>query len=136
MPSQQLHGWIHRWNQQVPKRNSFRPWKSNHQCHQKPSHLHKTPKAELKDFTIIDRESNTLHHWVKEALHIHIKDSSLNRNIGKVIITSVFNKCLKLPRQLKLSHSSIPHPRGTPSSLGLSIQKTINTSHLLDLHLQ
>ena len=29
-----------------------------------------------------------------------------------------------------------PHPRKAPSSLGLSTQKTINTSHLLDLHLQ
>ena len=46
----------------------------------------KHPKAELKDFTIIDRESNTLHHQAKEALHICIKDPSLNRNIGKVRI--------------------------------------------------
>ena len=96
----------------------------------------KHPKAELKDFTIIDRESNTLHHQAKEALHIHIKDPSLNRNFGKVRIHSVFNKLLKLPRQLKLPHSSIPHPRGAPSLLGLLTPKIINTSHLLDLHLQ
>ena len=96
----------------------------------------KHPKAELKDFTIIDRDSNTLHCQAKEAVHIHIKDPSLNRNIGKVRIPSVFNKLLKAPRQLELPHSSIPTPKGTPSSLGLSIQKTINTSHLLDLHLQ
>ena len=96
----------------------------------------KHPKAELKDFTIIDRESNTLHHQAKEALHIHIKDPSLNRNIGKVRIPSAFNKLLKPPRQLELPHSSIPQPRGALSSLGLSTQKTINTSHLLDLHLQ
>ena len=43
----------------------------------------KHPKAELKDSTIIDTESNTLHHRAKEALHIHIKDPSPNRNIGK-----------------------------------------------------
>ena len=96
----------------------------------------KHPKAELKDFTIIDRDSNTLHHQAKEALHIHIKDPSLNRNIGKVRIPSVFNKLLKPPRQLELPHSSIPPPKGAPSLLGLSTQKTINTSHLLDLHLQ
>ena len=97
----------------------------------------KHPKAELKDFTIIDIDSNTLHHCqAKEALHIHIKDPSLNRNIGKVRIPSVFNKLLKPPRQLELPHSSIPPPKGAPSSLGLSTQKTINTSHLLDLHLQ
>ena len=72
----------------------------------------KHPKAELKDFTIIDRESNTLHHQAKEALHIHIKDPSLNRNIGKVRIPSVFNKLLKHPRQLELSHSSIPPHKG------------------------
>ena len=83
----------------------------------------KHPKAELKDFTIIDRESNTLHHQAKEALHI-------------CIIPPVFNKLLKPSRQLELPHSSIPHPRGAPSSLGLSTEKTINTSHLLDLHLQ
>ena len=91
----------------------------------------KHPKAELKDFTIIDRDSNTLHHQAKEALHIHIKDPSLNRNIGKVRIPSIFNKLLKPPIQPELPHSSISHPRGAPSSLGLSTQKIINTSHLL-----
>ena len=71
----------------------------------------KHPKAELKDFPIIDRESNILHHQAKEALHIHIKDLSLNRNIGKVRIPSVFNKFLKPPRQLEPPHRFIPHPR-------------------------
>ena len=70
------------------------------------------PKVELKDFTIIDRDSNTLHHQAKEALHIHIKDPSLNRNIGKVRIPSVFNKLLKPPRQVEFPHSSIPPPKG------------------------
>ena len=51
----------------------------------------KHPKAELKDFTIIDSDSNTLHPQAKEALHINIKDPSLNRNIGKVRIPSVSN---------------------------------------------
>ena len=72
----------------------------------------KYPKAELKDFTVIDKESNTLHRQAKEALHIHIKDPSLNRNIGKVRIPTVFNKLLKLPRQLEPLHSSIPPPKG------------------------
>ena len=72
----------------------------------------KHSKAELKDFTIIDRESNTLHHQAKEALHICIKDSSLNGNIGKVRIPSVFSKLLKPPTQLELPHSSIPPPKG------------------------
>ena len=96
----------------------------------------KHPKAELKDFTIIDRDSNTLYHQAKEALHIGIKDPSLNGNIGRVRIPSVFNKLLKPSRLVELPHSSIPLPKGEPSSLGLSTQKTINTSHLLDLHLQ
>ena len=86
----------------------------------------KHPKAEVKDFfTIIDRESNTLHHQAKEAHHICIKYPSLNRNIGKVRIPSVFNKLLNPPRQLELPHSSIPHPRGTPSLLGLSTQRQL-----------
>ena len=46
----------------------------------------KHPKTELKDFTVIGRESSTLHHQAKEALHICVKDPSLNRNIGKVRI--------------------------------------------------
>ena len=70
------------------------------------------PKAELKYFTTIDRESNTLHHQAKEALHIHIKDPSLNRNIGKVRIPSVFNKLLKPPTQLAFPCSSVPTPKG------------------------
>ena len=96
----------------------------------------KHPKAELKDFTIIDRDSNTLHHQAKEALQFCIKDLSCNRNIGKVWIPSVFNKFLKPHTQLEQTHSSIPLPRGEHSSLVLSTQKTINTSHLLGLHLQ
>ena len=72
----------------------------------------KHPKAELKDFKIIDRESNTLNHQAKEALHIHIKDPSLNSNIGKVRIPSVFNKLLKPPRQLELPYRSIPPTKG------------------------
>ena len=73
----------------------------------------KHPKAELKRFyNNRHRDSNTLHHPAKEALHIHIKDSSLNRNIGKVRIPTVFNKLLKLPRQLEPPHSSIPPPKG------------------------
>ena len=72
----------------------------------------KHPKAELKDFTIIDRDSNTLLYQAKQALHIHIKDPSLNRNISKVRIPSVFNKLLKPPRQPELPHSSIPTQGG------------------------
>ena len=92
----------------------------------------KHPKAEPN---VRERGSKTLHHQAKKALHICIKDTSLNRNIGKVRIPSVFNKLLKPSRQLELPHSSIPPPKGAPSSLDLSTQKTINTSHLLDLHL-
>ena len=57
------------------------------------------PKTELKDF--IDIDSNILHCWAKETLHINIKHPSLNKNIGKVRIHSVFNKPLK------------PHTTGT-----------------------
>ena len=82
----------------------------------------KYPKAELKYFTIIDKESNTLHCQAKEALHICIKDPSLNRNIGKVRIPSVFNKLLKTPRQLELPHNSIP-----PSKEGTFFTWSFNT---------
>ena len=77
-------------------------------CHISTKH----PETELKDFTIIDRESSTLHHQAKEALHVHIKDPSHNRNIDKVRIPSAFNKLFKPPRQLELSHSAIPYLRG------------------------
>ena len=43
----------------------------------------KHPKGELKDFIIIDRESNTLHHQAKEALHIHIKDHHSAETLAK-----------------------------------------------------
>ena len=96
----------------------------------------KHPKKELKDFTIKDRKSNTLHHQSKEALNICIKDPSLNRNTSKIRIPSVFNQLLKPPRWLEFPNSSIPPPKWATSVLGLSTQKTINTSHLLNLHLQ
>ena len=92
------------------------------------------PKAELNDFMIIDRDSNPLHHWTKEAHHIQIKDPSLNRNIGKVKTPSVFNKLLKPHTQLEQPQSSIPHPRGAPSSLGLSTQKTTLPTFLISVY--
>ena len=83
-------------------------------------------KAELKDFTKIgNRDGNTLHCSAREALHIHIKDPSLNRNIGKVRIPSVFNKPFKPHTQLE----QLLHWRGAPSSLGLSTQRQL-TLHI------
>ena len=72
----------------------------------------KHTKADLKDFTIIDRDSNTLHHQAKEALHIHIKDPSLNRNIGIVKIPSVFNKLLILQTSRTSTYFYPPTQRG------------------------
>ena len=95
----------------------------------------KDSKAELKDFMIIDRDSNTLHHWAKDAFQICIKDPSLNRNIGRVRIPSVFNKLLILQTQLGHPYISTLPPKGSLSSLGLSTQETINTSHFPYLHL-
>ena len=69
------------------------------------------PKAELQDFTIKDRERNTLHHQAKESHHICIKDPSLNRNIGIVRIPSVLNQFLRPHTQLEQPHSSIPLPK-------------------------
>ena len=83
---------------------------------QVPSDLHhistNNSQAELKNFIIIDRGSNTLHHQANEALHMCIKDSSLNRNVNEVRIPSIFNKHLKPYTQLEQPHSSIPPPRG------------------------
>ena len=78
----------------------------------------KHPKAELKDFTIIDRNSNTLHHHAKEGLHIHIIDQSLNRNIGKVRIPLVFNKLVRSHTQPTIHIVLFPTQMGTLSSLG------------------
>ena len=97
----------------------------------------KHPKAELKDFTIIDRDREQHPSPLSKRSTSHLYQRSITQQKHcKVRIPSVFNKFLKPPRQLELPHSSIPHPRGAPSSLGLSTQKTTNTSHLLDLHLQ
>ena len=69
----------------------------------------KHPKAELKDFTVIDTDSNNLYHQAEEALHIHCKGPSLSRSIGKVRIPLVFNKLLKCHMELEQPHSSVPH---------------------------
>ena len=71
----------------------------------------KHPKAELKDFTVIDRENNTLYHQAKEALHIWIKDPSLNRNTGKVRTAPVFNKLPSPQTQLQSYSAPSLHPR-------------------------
>ena len=132
MPSQQLHSWIHRWNQQVPERVSDHRNQTTSAI--RNHHIStKHPKAELKDCTITDREQHPIPLSKRSTSHLY-QGSITQQNNGKVRIPSVFKKLLKPPRQLELLHRSIPHPRGTPSSLGLLTQKTINTSHLLDLH--
>ena len=68
-------------------------------------------KAQLRDFTVIDRARNTLHHQAKEAPHFHTNNPSLNKNIGKVRISSVFNKLLKPHTQIEQPHSSILTPK-------------------------
>ena len=106
IPDAQKTDIIYHWKCPANHRNQTTSAIRNHHIFTKHA------KAEMKDFTIMDREINTLYHQAKEALHICIKDPLLNKNIGKVRIPSVFNKLLKPPRQLELPHSSIPHPRG------------------------
>ena len=60
----------------------------------------------------MDGESNDLHYQEKEAIHICIADPSFNRNIGKVRISSVFNKLLKPHTQIEHPHSSILPSKG------------------------
>ena len=72
----------------------------------------KQPKGEFKDFKIIDRDSNVLPHWAKEAPHIYFKDPSLNRNIGKLRIPLVFNNLLRSHTHNQNSCIALsPHPR-------------------------
>ena len=70
----------------------------------------KHPEAELKDFTKIDRNNNALHHQAKEALHIRIKDPSVNRNIGKVSLPSILSTILHM-KSPKFSVGGPPYPR-------------------------
>ena len=94
----------------------------------------KHPKAEIKDFTIIDRAGNILHHWAKEVLHIHIKDPSLKIDIDKVRIPSVFIKLLKPHTQLELPHSSIPPPKGGTLPRGHLLHLVFQHTRQLTLH--
>ena len=71
------------------------------------------PKAEIKDFTIIGIDSNTLHHCVKEAPHICIKDPSCSRNIGKVRIPFSIQQTSQTHTQLEHPHSFILPLKGS-----------------------
>ena len=94
----------------------------------------KYTKAEFKDFTIIDRDSNTLHCQGKWTLQICTKDPLLNRNIGKVRIPSAFNKLLNPCTQLGNPHSFIPPPKGALFHLVFQNKRQL-TPHLHNLHL-
>ena len=96
----------------------------------------KHPKAELKDLYNNRQREQHLTPSSKRSTSHSCQRSITQQKHQEVRIPSVFNKLLKSPRQLELPHSSIPLSRMSPSSLGLSTQKTINTLHLLDLHLQ
>ena len=77
------------------------------------------PEVELKDFKNNRQRQQHLTPSSKRSTSHLYQNPSLNRNIGKVRIPSVFNKLLTLHTQLEQPHSSIPHPRGVHSSLGL-----------------
>ena len=78
----------------------------------------------------------TLYPYTTQVNKYRQVSTALHNNIGKVRIHSVFDKLLQPPTQLELPQSSIPLPKGAPFLLSLSKKKTINTSHLLDLHLK
>ena len=119
MPSQQLHSWIHRWNQQVPERKSFRPQKSNYQCHQK-SHLHKTPKSRTQRF-YSNRQREQQPYTTEQKKHftfisrIHHSTETLAKSVSLQYSTNFS----KLPDNYNFHIVLSPHPRGTPSSPGL-----------------
>ena len=91
--------------------------------------------SELDNFTITDMRQQHPTPLRAKALHFHIKDPLLNRNIGKVRIPSVFNKLLTPHTQLKQPHSSSTPLKGG-TFFTWSFNAKDNTSHLPDLHLQ
>ena len=54
----------------------------------------------------------TSHYWMCIVKPLNKSITSLNKNIGKVRIPSVFNNLLKPNTQLEQPHSSIPPPKG------------------------
>ena len=121
IPDAQKMDIIYHWK--CPANTCMEERVSDHQCHQKPPHLHKTPKTPKSR-----RSKRSTSHSYQDPSTQYKQWQSQN--------PFSIQQTLKPPTQLELPHSSIPYPRGEPSSLGLSTQKTINTSHLLDLHLQ
>ena len=71
----------------------------------------KHPKAELKDFTIIDRE-NTLHRQAKKSTSHSYQGSITQQKHWRSQNPFSINKLLKPSRQLELPHSSIPPSKG------------------------
>ena len=86
MPSQQLHSWILKESASDHRSETTHVIRNHHIST-------KQPKQNLNIHNNRQRQQHPT-PLNKEALHSHIKDSSLNRNIGKVRITSVFNKLI------------------------------------------
>ena len=88
----------------------------------------KHQKAELKDFTIIERDSNTLHSQAKGALHIHIKAHHSTETLSKSEYLQ-YSKNFWILTQLEHSHSLSSHPRGHLPHLVFQhkIQLTLHT---------
>ena len=87
-----------------------------------------TQKGKLKDFTVIDRDSNTLHHQARQALQFvseidHQQKHWQSQNHFSIQQASQTEHTI---RTATLLH----HP------LVLLRQKTIYISHLSDLHLK
>ena len=92
----------------------------------------KHPKAELKDFTIIDRDSNTPTPLSKRSTsHSYQRPITQQKHWQSQNPFSI----QQTSQTTRTSTQFYPHPRGAPSLLGLSTQKTINTSDLLDIDL-
>ena len=72
----------------------------------------KHPKAELKDFTIIDRERATPYTVEQKKHFTFISNIITQLEHWQSQNPFSIQKCIKLSRQLELPHSSIPHQRG------------------------
>ena len=56
---------------------------------------HSMPSVEDEGVQVLCRESNVVYRKTLEAMYIKYNDPSLNRNVGKMDIPSVYDKVLR-----------------------------------------
>ena len=80
------------------------------------------PLPNVDQFKGIDQEKSQIAHEAKEAIHIQMEDLELNRNVGKMVISQVFDPILDIKPKNSCTSSLLSQDSGS-QDIGINLMQ-------------